>query len=611
MNRSPKPAIMVLIICLLSFTAAFGEDYLIIKKKGGSAQKVPLEFAPDQIESFRVEQGAPSTDGAAKKPIRDIGVQKSEQAKPESSAPMIYKKPLTETTGPQSMPSQPPADEDADQTEDQGDKEQPVMKDSPAPLPRGPQAGPVGSATPLQRGLFSVNVYKLPEDTKTLPDFSAFRPIKTVATDRINFEPAKGENEPSGIENTDLLGLRFVGMFAVSGEGIFKWRLQSKDGSRLHIDDKTLIENDGAHDATSKTGYAHLNAGVHSIVVDGFNLKGSPNLKLFVQPPRGPEQIFGVGSTLAGWQEPAKPYDVLWGQVFFVPKGNYPDGPKFDKLNPIGRVIASELNLSGDEGIPGLPGRKDMVGVQYKGFFNVTGAGIFAFRLLADEFGQLTIGKQSIIETGGKDSAGKLGWAFLQEGAYPITVDYFHKQGANKLELQVTAPEKDEVLFNPSKPLVGFASDTGKVSLIPAFVYFLKSGSRKLPNYNKMSPSGMFFTRSIDFPYDRGSKEFPGVPKKDEWLGLRFYVKFTLSEQESGNYKFRLVSTDAAHLILGKKMVINIEAPEGKAVEKTGSVDLPAGSHEMFLDFMQTTGQNALQLYITPPGGQEKIFAFQ
>jgi hypothetical protein len=460
---------------------------------------------------------------------------------------------------------------------------------------------------------FTVNIYQLPESVKALPDYSALTPKKTVTSETINLEPARGANDPSGLpENPDGLGMRFMGIFMVTGEGIFKWRLYSKDGVRLHIDDKTLVENDGIHDPSSKTGFLHLAEGTHTIIVDSFNSKGAPTLRLFVQPPSGPEQVFSVMSGLKGWEEPSKPYDVLWGQVYFVPKGDYPRGPDFSRLSPVGRLIASELNISGSEGIPGLPGRTDMVGLRYQGFFNVSGAGIFAFRLLADQSARLTIGTHGIAEVKGAkpDGQGALGWAFLQEGSYPVSVDYFHAQGPPRLELYVTQPQKEEEIFSPARNLTGFSSDSGKMTLIPAFVYFLEPNTRKLPNFNKLTPSGMFYTKAIDYPVDRGSREFPGVPKRTEWLGLRFYVKFSLSEQEAGIYKFRIVCDDTARLIIGKKIVINAEG-SGKVLDQSGSAELPAGSHEMFLDYLQATGPNALQLYITPPGGEEKIFAFQ
>jgi len=492
------------------------------------------------------------------------------------------------------------------------DEQKPGRVEQAAPE-RRPSAGPVAAASPISQEAFNVNVYKVPENIQALPEYSAFKPIKVITTDKINLDPAKGDNEPAGLSETDGMGMRFIGTFMVAGEGIFRWRLLSKDGSRMHIDDKTLIENDGIHEATTKTAFIHLSEGVHTIIVDSFNGKGSPVLKLMVTPPLGKEETFSMSAGLAGWKEPEKPYDVLWGQVYFVPKGNYPEGPDFSKLSPIGRLISPQLNISGGESFPGLPGRKDMVGIRYQGYFKVDGAGIFAFRLVADNFARLTIGKSPVAEVVGglkADPQGKLGWAFLQQGSYPIAVDYFHPTGDQRLELYVTQPDKSEEVFSPVNPLVGYSSDAGQVSLVPAFVYFLKPGTKKLPNFNKLSPSGMFFAKSIDFPLDRGTREFPGVPKRDEWFGLRFYVKFSLSEQESGTYKFRVIAKDAARLIIGKKMVVNAEGP-GRIQDQSGSVDLQPGSHEMFLDFLQTTGPNALQLYITPPGGQEKIFAFQ
>lgn len=595
-----------------------GEDYLVIKKKGGPTQKVPLNFSPEQIESFQVESGqAPAgekpkgqTAPAVTEPAQEEGAEAEEESgKPmelqpgaPSASPMILKD--GKGAAPSGTPMRPPA--------------RPAVREEPKVAPVEPAkreiTGPT-AATPAPRGqgLLTVNVYKLPENIQALPEYSAFKPKQTLTTDRINLDPAKGDNEPAGLTETDGMGLRFIGTFSVSGEGIFRFRLLSKDGSRMHIDDKTVIENDGVHEPTSKNAFLHLSEGIHTIIVDSFNAKGPPVLRLFVEPPLGKEEIFSASTGIAGWKEPAKPYDVLWGQVYFVPKGNFPEGPDFSKLSPIGRIIAPQLNITGGEGIEGLPGRKDMVGIRYQGYFKVDGAGIFAFRLVSDYFARLSIGQSEVAEVVGgtkNDPQGKLGWAFLQKGSYPISVDYFHPSGEPRLELHVTQPDKQEELFSPINPLVGYSSETGQLSLVPAFVYFLKPGTKKLPNYNKMTPSGMFFAKAVDFPLDRGTQEFPGVPKRTEWFGLRFYVKFTLSTQESGVYKFRVIAKDAARLIIGKKMVVNAEGP-GKIQDQSGSVELKEGSHELFLDYLQTTGPNALQLYITPPGGQEKIFAFQ
>jgi hypothetical protein len=87
-------------------------------------------------------------------------------------------------------------------------------------------------------------------------------------------------------------------------------------------------------------------------------------------------------------------------------------------------------------------------------------------------------------------------------------------------------------------------------------------------------------------------------------------VKFSLSEEEQGTYKFRIVAEDGARLIVGQKLVVNAEG-YGKVQDKSGTVTLNAGSHEMFLDYLQGDGPDGIQLFIAAPGGEEKIFAFQ
>ncbi len=600
-------AVVAVALVILAFgVPGIGEDYLVIKKKDGSVERVPLKFDPTQIDSFNIETaptpvkpGVEPTPPAAEKPeaVPSGEFEEESEKKPEpkpmeisprdpSSKPMILKR-----TKPEAAP------------------EQRTPAKGPSQTYRGPVAAPPVSA--IKGAPFTVNVYKLPDRVRALPDYSALRPVRVITTDSINLNPEMGGNEPSTLpEDTQGLGMRFQGLFGVSGEGIFRWRLLSRDGARMHIDDKTLIENDGIHKSGSKIGFVHLAEGVHSIIVDSFNTAGPPVLTLYVTPPLGKEQVFSLRNGLRGWKEPKKPYDVLWAQVYFVPKGKYPRGPNFTRISPVGRLIASALNIDGTNGIPGIPGRKKMIGLKYEGFFSVEGAGIFAFRLRADHYARLAIGKKNIIKSSKFGPEGRVAWAFLQKGGYPITVEYFHPQGEPRLQLFVTEPKKEEALFSPANELVGFAADADKISLIPAFVYFLKPGTKKLPNLNKMKASGMAFVKAIDFPVDRGTQEFPGVPKRKNWLGLRFYVKFSLGKDEEGTYKFRIVARDGARLIIGKKIVVKATG-FGKLQEKSGQVTLPPGSHEMFLDYYQATGPNALQLYITPPGGEEKIFAFQ
>ncbi len=629
MRGSSHWAVLILafgvLVAVISTVAA--QDYLIIKKKDGTVQRVPLQFSPEQIESFQLETGpdqAPKPEQAPPRPETPTPQPPDQQFEPptpsqqetpgefeEGPLPEPEPKPMEIQPTPSGQPKIPLREsQPGDQPGETGPTpsgQQPTSQQPPAP--DQPPAQVVAKQT-HEGSAMTVSIYKLPDNVAELPDYSSARPVELTATYSVNINPETGSMQPSKLpENTDGLGMRIQGFFYVFGEGIFRWRLHSRDGARLNIDDKTLIEHDGLHTSSSKTGYIHLAEGVHSVLLDSFNSAGPPVLSLFVTPPSGPEVVFDSSKGLAGWKEPKDPYDVLWAKVFFVPsrdKGK----PNLDRITPIGRTIASEINIEPGGGIPGLPGRKDMVALRYEGFFDVTGQGIFAFRLKSDNYASLTINKDTLIDSLKFDEDGKLAWAWLQEGSYPITVEYMHRKGGPECQLTVTAPEGQEELFTPAKPLIGYKTKDEKVAMIPAFVYFMKPGTNRFPNFNNEEPSGMFFTPAIDYPLDRGTNVFPGAPQRGEWIGLRFYVKFALSEEEAGRYKFRIVAKDGAKLIIGKKIVVNAARKAGTH-DESGEITLEKGSHEMFLDFYHTDGPNGLQLFITPPGGEEKIFSFQ
>ncbi|MEW6350224.1 MAG: hypothetical protein AB1646_14250 [Thermodesulfobacteriota bacterium] len=602
MRRRLQVTALVLLSVLLLPLVGWAQNYLIIRNRDGTIQRIPLQHDPEQIESFRMEAGPKVEAPPAGKEPAVVPARPPERApeQPSERPPLGMPR-----VGPRQPPPLP------------GPSLEPPATRKPEPPTKAEIKAVEPPSVAKMDGRFVVNVYKLPKNVKTLPDFATMRPVQMITAPRIDLNPATGSNEPADLPQDDEgLGLRFQGMFYVSGEGIFKWRLHSKDGARMHIDDKTLIENDGIHGPSSKTGFVHLAEGAHTIIVDSFNVKGSPVLQLFVTPPVGPEQVFSPVTGVAGWKEPRKLFDVLWGQVYFVPKGDYPKGPEFSKLNPIGRVIAPELNIGGGADIPGLPGKKDMVGIRYDGFFNVEGAGIFSFRLAADHYAKLSIGKYTIVETTGKDSNGAVGWAWLEQGGqgkgYPIVIDYFHPSGTPRLELYVAQPEKPETLFSPGRALAGYNWEQESGGNLRGYVYFVRPGTKTFPNLNEMKAAGMFQTSAIDYPIDRPEgSEFPGIPKRDSWFAVRFPIAITLSDAEKGNYKFRMVAKSGARFIVDDKRLINMDRVSDEVREESGTVVLNKGKHTFFLDFFATTGPNALQLYITPPGGEEKIFAFQ
>ena len=72
----------------------------------------------------------------------------------------------------------------------------------------------------------------------------------------------------------------FDGVVSVPQDGIYTFKLTSDDGSRLYIDDKRVVDNDGLHGMETKQGVAPLAAGYHRVRVEYFNATGGMGLRL-------------------------------------------------------------------------------------------------------------------------------------------------------------------------------------------------------------------------------------------------------------------------------------------------------------------------------------------
>ncbi len=110
-------------------------------------------------------------------------------------------------------------------------------------------------------------------------------------------------NVPQRLE-PDAFALRFTGMIQVPKTGKYTFFIASDDGSRLYLDDKLLIDHDGLHGMTEKSGTVDLAAGSHPIVVTYFDNGGGDGLEVAWAGPDLPKQkIAAKNLTVSGGGE--------------------------------------------------------------------------------------------------------------------------------------------------------------------------------------------------------------------------------------------------------------------------------------------------------------------
>jgi len=104
----------------------------------------------------------------------------------------------------------------------------------------------------------------------TIPDFGRLVPVKEGRLRNVGISSTRPEN----------YGFLFEGFIAVPVRGIYSFFTDSDDGSRLFVDDRAVVENDGLHGMTEKQGAVALEAGLHALRIAYFNKTGGSGLEV-------------------------------------------------------------------------------------------------------------------------------------------------------------------------------------------------------------------------------------------------------------------------------------------------------------------------------------------
>jgi hexosaminidase len=75
-------------------------------------------------------------------------------------------------------------------------------------------------------------------------------------------------------------GLVFTGFIEVPASGLYRFFVDSDDGSTMSIQGKTVVDNDGLHSATEKSGAIALEQGLHPVEIRMFEAAGQDLLRV-------------------------------------------------------------------------------------------------------------------------------------------------------------------------------------------------------------------------------------------------------------------------------------------------------------------------------------------
>jgi len=126
------------------------------------------------------------------------------------------------------------------------------------------------AAKPANTGL-QREVYR--GDWDKCPNWDALKPEKTDVVQQIDL---------TGYAADEHTGFRISGMVYVDADDVYRFNLLADDGAKLSIDGKLVVDHDGLHSPSDKTGTAPLAKGWHRITVEWFNKTGGAALAVKV-----------------------------------------------------------------------------------------------------------------------------------------------------------------------------------------------------------------------------------------------------------------------------------------------------------------------------------------
>ncbi len=123
-----------------------------------------------------------------------------------------------------------------------------------------------------------VRYYNITGTPNTLPDFSGSTPYQYGLVPLLVFGSSSGVCAGSG--RSDSFGAVFEGWVDAPTLGTYTFSLSSDAGSQLYIDGVKVVDHNGLHAYSEKTGTVYMAPGMHSVRIPFFEVVGTCGLTL-------------------------------------------------------------------------------------------------------------------------------------------------------------------------------------------------------------------------------------------------------------------------------------------------------------------------------------------
>jgi hypothetical protein len=162
-------------------------------------------------------------------------------------------------------------------------------------------------------------IYEIPPGTDELPNLRKRKPLGTIYTTSLRVAPRSFLTGFPGVSDRfEWFAIDYDGRFWIETPGVYRFRLQSDDGSKLWLNGKLVIDNDGLHPPRIIEGSAHLTRGIHQLRVAYFQgPRAYVALVMAVASPGAEWRYFDTDQFLP----PADPALWIQGKISHIKRG--------------------------------------------------------------------------------------------------------------------------------------------------------------------------------------------------------------------------------------------------------------------------------------------------
>ena len=310
---------------------------------------------------------------------------------------------------------------------------------------------PAYSADVLQPGLIG-EYFTLDELLEELPAIPADKkPVLKRVDANINVESTR-EAWP-GTQLLDQFYIRWTGKIRAPKDGAYTFFLESDDGSRLFIEGKEIVNNDGAHAMEEKSGSAELKAGDHDIKIEFYEKDLDAGCKFSWQPHGGDKQIVPASVLFHAAVEGSIATSGKAGLLaeYYGMDVAIEDFPSItaDKKPTVSRV---DKNVNFESTLEAWPGTQliDHFYVRWTGKLHASKAGTYTLFLDSDDGSRCFIDGKQVVDNGEEHAMEeKSGEVELTAGDHDLKIEFFENEGDAGCKFSWQPPGKDKEIVPP------------------------------------------------------------------------------------------------------------------------------------------------------------------